>query len=174
MLMTHGVYGTNPEIDGIKYIYFLLFDQKHGTAYVRLSDMNFGSAATHGLKWMTLDACNSLFTNNITSMANAGKLPDNGTLHLMLGYSSTAYGNPRIQLYYASNLVSSVSIWGAWQDGNIKALAKCFAENPTGMTNKVTVRVMGLNSCINDTIYTFNDPDLNTPYEIFDVPVFTP
>jgi hypothetical protein len=49
-----GCYGTYPEIDGIKYTYLALYDEKNDFSYLRLSDMAFGSPGVNGMKWMTL------------------------------------------------------------------------------------------------------------------------
>jgi hypothetical protein len=37
----------------------------------------------------------------------------------------------------------------------------------------VTFRTMGYNSCINDTLRVYNDPDPNTSFQIIDTPVYT-
>jgi hypothetical protein len=174
LLTTHGCYGTNPEIDGVKYTYLALFDQKNASSYVRLSDMDFGSSGTSGLKWMTILSCNMLYSNNVTSMINNTKMPDNGNLHLLLGFDSLSYSAPRLGLLYASNLVNSVSIPNSLIDASTKTYAAAYPKNRGSMTNTVIVRIMGYNSCIGDTLYQSSDPDPNTTYQIIDQPVFSP
>ena len=72
--------------------------------------------------------------------------------------------------------------------GNVKAIGGDYDEyvgtnavgaqvsggNARGMTNPVTVRVMGLRSCMEDTLYQYNEPDPDTAFEILDNRVFTP
>jgi hypothetical protein len=110
LLLTHGCYGTFPEIDGVKYTYLALCDDINGSSYLRLSDMAFGSPGTSAMKWMTIISCNTLYGPNVTSMANNSKLPINENLHLLSGFNSAPYGSPWIGYLYASNMVTSVSI----------------------------------------------------------------
>ena len=88
LLMTHGSLGNNnstgTEDDNIKYTYNWL----GANNYVRLSDMDFGSTGTNGLRWMTVYACSILASPNYSSMNGAGKIPVNANLHLLLGPSS--------------------------------------------------------------------------------------
>ena len=176
MLETHGCYGTFPEIDGIKYTYLALFDTKNYGVYLRLSDMAFGSSGTSGMKWMTLLCCNMLYGPNITSMANNSKLPNNDNLHLLLGFNSTLYAPPLLGLQYASNLVMSVSIRNSLVNSCTEALRLAYlnTNNIPKMTQPVTVRVMGYNSCFGDTLYQSSDPDPNTGMNFQDTTVFTP
>jgi hypothetical protein len=176
MLITHACYGTYPEIDGIKYTYLSLNDTLNGGSYLRLSDMAFGSPGTTGMKWMTLLSCNMLYGPNITSMANHSLLPNNGNLHLMLGFSSTTYVPPSFGLLYASNLVTSVSIRNSLINASTEAcrLAYLNTNYTWQMTDPATVRVMGYNSCFSDTLYQSNDPDPNTGMNFEDTTVFTP
>jgi hypothetical protein len=50
--------------------------------------MNLGSPGTNGLKWMVLACCNSLRQQNWNSIRNAGWVPFNQNLHLLLGANS--------------------------------------------------------------------------------------
>jgi hypothetical protein len=176
LLLTHGSYGTQPEIDGIKYTYLALFDQKHGSSYVRLSDMDFGSSGTDGLRWMTILSCNMLFPANVTSMINHSKMPDNDNLHLLLGATTTTYAVNTFGAYYATNLLDNASIWNSFQNAGTVSFSEAytFPQLRAGMTNTVTFRVMGYNSCIGDSLFLHNDPDQNTAYQILNQTVFTP
>jgi hypothetical protein len=176
LLLTHGCRATTTEVDGVKYTYLALYDQTNGSAYVRLSDMDFGSPGVDGLRWMTIVACDMLYPANITSMANNSKLPDNDDLHLLLGASTTEYPARMLGIYYASNLVSDVTVWGSFATAGQAALSEAYAKSgaSTIMTNYVNFRVMGYDSCIGDTIHLYNDPDPNTAYDITDQRVFTP
>jgi hypothetical protein len=173
ILETHGCYGTYPEIDGIYYTYLALFDEVHGAAYLRLSDMAFGSPGAGGAKWMTILSCNMLNGNAITSMATHSKSPANGNLHLLLGFNSYAYSDPYLELHYASNLVFEVTIRQSLINACLNAYRNAYqnTNNAPKMTHPVTVRVMGFNSCFGDTLYQSSDPDQNTPYNVEDNPI---
>jgi len=173
ILSTHGCYGTYPEIDGVYYTYLALFDQTYGGSYLRLSDMAFGSPGAAGAKWMTILSCNMLNGRAMTSMANNSKLPDNGNLHLLLGFNSISYADPWFGLRYGSNLVNRVTIHDSFINACTQAYRNAYqnANNAAKMTYPVTVRIMGYNSCFGDTLYQSNDPDPNTAYNIEDTPI---
>jgi hypothetical protein len=176
LLLTHGCYGTTSEIDGVKYTYLPLYDEKHGSSYVRLSDMDFGSAQPGHLKWMTILSCNVLRPANVTSMANHSMLPINENLHLLLAPSTTMYGTPWLGVFYASNLVMNVTIWNSFANAGISAysVAARSSANRAAMTNTVTFRAMGPDSCVNDSLFIFNEPDPNASFQILDQTVYTP
>lgn len=168
ILMTHGSFANvgQTEADGILYTYAWLGPNN----YVRLSDMQFGdSSGTNGLKWMTLFGCNMLRPANITSMANNSKLPLGDNLHLLLGSATTNYAASSMGQFYASNLVAKVTIENSWYNCALQS----FAQNSGGMSNTVTYRVMGQANCFSDTIYTSQDPDINTAFQIKFKDVFT-
>ena len=104
LLMTHGSFGNNnsqgTEDDNIKYTYLWM----GANNYVRLSDMDFGSPGTNRLKWMTVYACSILASPNYNSMNNAGKIPVNVNLHLLLGPSTYARAWPEFGQTYAHTL----------------------------------------------------------------------
>jgi hypothetical protein len=174
LLMSHGCYGTQAEIDGTKYTYLALYDTKHGFSYLRLSDMDFGSTGANGLRWMTLLPCNALYPANVTSMINASKWAANDNLHLLLGATTITYASPLLTALYAKNLVENSTIANAFVNAGIDAYARLKGKGFTGMTEAITFRVMGFNSCIGDTLFSYSDPDVNTPYQIIDTTVFTP
>jgi hypothetical protein len=102
-------------------------------------------------------ACNILRDANITSMNNAGKIPVNDNLHLLMGPSTFAWANSRLGKYYANYLVyTNQAIINALAG----AIADSYAENSTGITNTVKIGVIGWTSCFNDTFKQYNDPDL--------------
>ena len=106
-LMTHGSYGVNnstgTEDDNIKYTYIWL----GANNTVRLSDMDFGSAGTNGLRWMTIFACNILRSANYTSMNNSGLIPVNDNLHLLIAPSTDGYAMQGFGYDYAHNLTAN-------------------------------------------------------------------
>lgn len=141
---------------GVKYTYISLLDLASNTkSWVRLSDMDFGSAGPKGLRWLTMLACNVLRPANITSMINHSKLPINDNLHLLMGCETTAYAGARIGQYYSSNLVADVTIPNAWY----AAASKSYQENHGGITNTVTFRTLGWQPCFSDKLSLYNDPD---------------
>lgn len=163
LLLTHGSYATTAEDDNVKYTYVWLGPNN----YVRLSDMEFGDSTT--LKWMTIHACNILHPANVTSMANAGKLPFGDNLHLLLGVATTGWAVPALGQDYSSNLVAQATVEQSWYNGAISAFAVCH----NGVTNTVTFRVMGQQNCFSDTIFVNNPPDPNTAFTIHDNNVYT-
>jgi len=174
LLCTHGVYATHAEDDNIKYTYFLLNNPNQASHYVRLSDLDLGSTGQDGLRWFTTLACSILNPSDVTSMANNGRLPDNANLHLLLGSTTENYQSPLLGAYYATNMVWGTSIWQSLQNAATTAYKEEHDRGMLGMTITVTFRVMGYQSCIGDTLFQYNDPDPNTPYEIIDQTVFTP
>jgi len=175
LLMSHGAYATSSEVDGVKYTYFPLWDAKHGSSYVRLSDLDLGSTGVNGLRWMTFLTCNTFKAANVTSMANNSRLPDNDNLHLMLGANSYLYADNWLGFYYASNMVGAgKSIWQSFQDAGTAAYGEDYnqPQNKPSMTNSVVFRVIGVNACLPDTLYLYSDPEFFT--QIIDVTVFTP
>lgn len=173
ILDTHGDYGTFPEINGIYYTYLALYDETNHGSYLKLSDMAFGSPTA---KWMTLLSCNMLNGNAVTSMANHSLLPNNGNLHLLMGFNSLEYTDPYVGLYYASNLVTKVTIHDSFINACRQAYASAYQNgiNTNIMTDSVVCRVMGYNSCFGDTLYQYNDPDPNTGMNFEDTTVYTP
>jgi hypothetical protein len=133
--------------------------------------MEFGdSRGSRGLKWMTIQACNILRANNITSMANNSKLPIGDNLHLLLGAASLSYAVPNLGKYYGSNLVNNITVEQSWFNGGIHA----FNDAHGGVTNTVIFRAMGQQNCFGDSFSANQPPDLNTAFTIHDQPVYTP
>jgi len=159
LLMTHGSYANNNtqgnSSDFIRHTYCWL----GGNDYVKLADMDFGSDGTNGLRWMTITACNILKTENYNNMNNHGVIPVNNSLHLLLGFSTVGYSNTRLGRYYAENLVDTndITVISSFEN----ACSKSYDENPRGITNSVRIAISGWNSCWDDSLTTYNDPDLN-------------
>ncbi len=156
LLMTHGSYGnsgsTGTEDDNIRYTYCWL----GGNNYVRLSDMDFGSDGTNGLKWMTIYACNILKSANYNSMNSNFKIPVNENLHLLLGPSSFTYAFDGFGKHYAENLVYYTnSIINAFNNAAIYEANY----HSSHVTNSITHAVSGWPACFNDSLLYYSDPD---------------
>jgi hypothetical protein len=124
--------------------------------------MDFGSDGTNGLRWMTIFACNILKPENYSSMANHSRLPVNDSLHLLLGFSTTGYAASNLGKYYANYLTAtnySYSVVNSLADACADAYTEC---KPGSITNIVRIRISGWDSCFNDSLQLYNDPDLNT------------
>ena len=157
ILMTHSSFANNSSqgnsSDGVKYTYSWL----GGGDLVKLSDMDFGSTGTNGLRWMTIFACNMLKPENYNSMNNHGLIPVNDNLHLLLGFSTYGYASTHMGQYYAFYMLNSNSIPESLAQGALDA----YNEAPVGViTNIVRTGVSGWASCMGDTLWEYNDPDL--------------
>jgi len=124
LLALHGAYGTSQDYttgaNGANQIYFPIDGRPTSNpSWVRMSEMDLGSAGTNGLKWMGLMACNSLRQQNWNSMQSAGWKPFNGNLHLLLGANSVVDdGNLIIWAKYmlGLDLNPKETIYNAWRD----------------------------------------------------------
>jgi hypothetical protein len=132
--------------------------------------MDFGSAGTNGLGWMTILACEMLQIDALNSMLNNGRTPVNENLHLLMGSASVAYANPSIGTLYASNLLANVEIPQAW----FNMARATYHQAHKGITNGIVFRVMGNGNCQKDTLGTYNDPDPNQDGWMTDELVFDP
>jgi hypothetical protein len=101
-------------------------------------------------------------------------MPDNSNLHLLLGATTDTYSTGLLGAYYATNLIENASIWQSLQNAATTAYQESKDAGAVGMTYPVTFRVMGYQSCINDGLFLYNDPDPNTAYQIINSTVFTP
>jgi hypothetical protein len=93
LLTLHGAYGTSPDYTAnqAQQIYFAIDGRPSSShSWVKMSELDFGSSGTNGLKWMAIVGCNSLREANWNSMQNAGITPFNSNLHLLLGANSVA------------------------------------------------------------------------------------
>ncbi len=126
LLATHGAYGTSPDYDtashanGAEQIYFPIDGRPGGSSYVRMSEMDFGSPGTNGLKWMILASCNSLRQANWNSIQNTGGWkPFNNNLHLLLGENSESdHDNLKMLAKFLLGLDNNAkrTIIDAWTD----------------------------------------------------------
>lgn len=154
LLMTHGSFGnsgsTGTEDDNISYTYCWLGSHN----YVRLSDMDFGSTGTNGLRWMTIYACNMLNSANYNSMNNAGKIPVNENLHLLLAPSTTSYAWLGFGKSYAHDLTEgNETIQSAFSD------AGTYWAHLNGAPFTIKFAVSGWLNCLNDKLSLYYDPD---------------
>ena len=157
LLMTHGSYGNDGTLE-LEMTISIIPISGLGEMIMRLSDMDFGSAGTNGLRWMTIFACNILRPQNYSSMNNAGIIPVNENLHLLLGWDTTGYFSYWLGKYYANYLVNSnYTIINSLADAH----ADAYTKNSTGITGVVRIGIAGWNSCMNDSLTLYNDPDLN-------------
>jgi hypothetical protein len=166
MLMTHGTYGTTPDYtppaNGCMQMYFPI--TAGGSAqYLRMSEMNFGSSGTNGLKWMTLWACFSLQTANWQNMQTAGVQPYNSNLHLLLGADTLIYTDSHLLGYWAKFMTvgqtanSPMTIRAAWYTAARKAYAG------EGYSAPIIMAVAGDDACQNDSLQNNTSPS-GTPY----------
>ncbi len=156
ILMTHGSYGntgsTGTEDDNIRYTYSWLGPNN----YVRLSDMDFGSSGTNGLRWMTIFACNIMKSANYTSMNNAGKIPVNDNLHLLQGFSTTSYAFQGMGYDYVRNMTKN-------NQSIVDAFNAAVREEAT--INSINVPITLKNAvsywpnCLGDKLTSYSDPD---------------
>ena len=166
LLMLHGTYGTTPDytISGAKQMYFPI--TSGGSAqYLRMSEMNLGSAATNGLKWMAIDACNSMYQPNWADMLNHGVHPNNSDLHLLLGTDSVSYTDPTRQKYWARYMTSGKIVLSPMtiEDAWFQAARDAFAATGYNYTNAIYFAVGGDAACTGDMLQT-NSPPTGSPY----------
>jgi hypothetical protein len=155
LLCTHGSAGnsgsTGAEADGVTYSYIYLGPNN----WPHLSDMDFGSVGTNGLRWMTITGCSLLNLVPLDSMQQNGKTFMNDNLHLLMGAATISYSSDNFGTIYATNLLANTPIAQAWfQTGHIS-----YHRNHNGITNSVIFRVLGNGNCQNDTLALYNDPD---------------
>jgi hypothetical protein len=125
VLMLHGTFGTSVDYfaNQCKQLYFPIWSATLSPGggssvqsdWLRMSEMNFGSASTTGLKWMLIDACCSLRSQNVDSMAGSGVFPFNDNLHFMLGADTITYTDPALEGNWARFMVkSNLTVWNSW------------------------------------------------------------
>ena len=156
LLSLHGAYGTSPDYNqasganGATQIYFSVDGRPGASSYVRMSEMDFGSPGTNGLKWMALMACNSLRQQNWNSIRNTGGWkPFNNNLHLLLGANSIVdNGNERMWAKYMLGLDGQTqqTIMEAW------SLSGHFCAH-----RPVTFAVAGYDDCKQDMLTGTNN-----------------
>jgi hypothetical protein len=172
LLMVHGVYGTSPDYtsgaNGCEQMYFPIQTSASGGEYVRMSEMNFGSTGTNGLKWMAIFACNSLKEDKWNSMQSAGVTPFNSNLHLLLGTDTVVYTHDSISALWARAILglsypTPRKIRQAWYDEARGAYGS--ASYP----NTMNLSVAGWEDCWEDTLQNNSSPGGAIQYETVQV-----
>jgi hypothetical protein len=162
LILLHGTYGTTADFNAnqVKQMYFPI-TAGHGATYLRMSEMNFGSSATNGLKWMAIAACNSLFHTDWTSMQNGGIKPYNSNLHALLGTDTVVYTDDHIMQLWAQYMTkgkgtntSPMTIKTAW----ITAAQDAYAQTGFPYANTMKFAVANDTSCTSDTLNTNSAP----------------
>jgi hypothetical protein len=165
VLILHGTYGNGSSAidyaaNMCKQMYFPI--TSGGSAqFLRFSEMNLGGSGTNGLKWMVIDACNSLQHNNWSSMKNKGIKPYNSNLHLILGgdtvtWTSTLkwYNFARYLNYGRHNFYSPYTIRAGYYQSTTDAFQGGLL--PEGTTT--TLAVAGDSACMDDSFQTNTPP----------------
>jgi hypothetical protein len=119
---------------------------------------------------MTMTGCNLLRKANYDSMNNAGRIPVNENLHLLLGASTTFWADPDIGKTYAQMLLLNNKIISSWTYAGSAA----YNFNHRGITNQVKYAVIGWPACYDDSLATYNDPDTGNGLQYQEYPVYTP
>jgi len=161
LVLLHGTYGSGLDytVGGCKQMYFPI-TAGHGAQYIRMSEMNFGSSATNGLKWMAISACNSLFHTDWSNMQSLGVKPYNSNLHLLLGTDSTVYTDDHIMELWAKYMTKGrgtnapMTIKDAWVNSASDAYHQTRFNYPITMK----FAVAGDSSCISDTLNSTSTP----------------
>jgi hypothetical protein len=164
LLMLHGTYGTSQDFTsgagGSKQMYFPI-TSGHGAAYLRMSEMSFGSSDTNGLKWMAIAACNSLFHTDWNNMQSMGVKPYNANLHLFLGTDTVVWTDDHIMEIWAKYMTKGkgtnatpMKIKDAW----INAAKDAYAQSGFNYTNAMKFAYAGDTSCIDDTTSSTTTP----------------
>ncbi len=169
LLMLHGTYGTSEDwtANGCHQMYFPI-TAGASAQYLRMSEVNLGSADTNGLKWMAIDACNSLKEPTRRNMQNHSVQPYNENLNLLLGTDSTTYVDPNLAANWARYMTRGkngqppMKVRDAWITGARDAFA-----NGYNYTNSIVYAVTGDFACQDDTL-TNNFAPGGTPYYFSD------
>jgi hypothetical protein len=167
LLLLHGTYGTSQDFtaNGCMQMYFPITSGSTAQ-YLRLSEMNLGSANTNGLKWMAISACNSLYQPNWFNMQNYGVQPYNNNLHMLLGTDSMSWTNPHVESYWARYMtrgkivLTPMSIQDAWY----LAAQDAYAETGFNYTNTIFYAATGDANCQDDLLQTNSVPTGNPFY----------
>jgi len=165
-LIGHGVRGISYDyttgFPGVKDTYFPLWEEGDDFYdWVSLSQCDFGS---ENLRWMAILSCNNLSQPNLDDLytkkfSNFAIMNEN--LHLLLGAGSTIYMVSKFGRVFGDACVKGtngtpMSIREAWFYAGTQTQA---INNPhPGVP--VYFTVVGYPDCWYDTIYNFNDPDL--------------
>jgi hypothetical protein len=162
LLALHCEYGTSFDYlagpHPVKQMYFPI-TAGTGAQYLRMSEMQFGGDGTNGLKWIAIDACNSLYHVNWANMQSQQVYPYTSGLHLMLGADTINATHPHLGVCWAKFMLGNPksvppkppeAIRLAWYDGATYAFTNWPA--PIGAT--ITFAVAGDPACLNDMLQT--------------------
>jgi hypothetical protein len=167
-LIGHGVYGTTPDYtiagSGPKQSYYPVYTGANGYDWVRLSEFDFGSPGTNGLRWMSILTCNNLVSSVYQDCYDKEVLPVNDSLHLLCGSKTAVYIVSNFGLKYSAALtggggVSRTTVKEAW----FYAGTQTQARNPSV---SVRFRVIGWPACFDDDLVNYQDPDSGNPADI--------
>jgi hypothetical protein len=167
-LIGHGVYGTTADYtiagSGPKQSYYPVYTGANGYDWVRLSEFDFGSPGTNGLRWMSILTCNNLVSSVYQDCYDKEVLPVNDSLHLLCGSKTAVYIVSNFGLKYSAALtggggVSRTTVKEAW----FYAGTQTQARNPSV---SVRFRVIGWPACFDDDLVNYQDPDSGNPADI--------
>lgn len=161
LLMLHGTYGTTSDFNAnqTKQIYFPI-TSGHSVTLLRANEMSLGNAATNGLQWMGILACNSMQHNSWSSMQTGGAVPYNSSLHLILGSDSVIWTGNHVASYWAKYMTvgktngSPMTVETAWFTG----VHDAYAETGFSYTNTMKMASSGDSACRTDTLKTNSSP----------------
>ena len=113
------------------------------------------------LRWMGFLVCNALRDANYQSMANKFVLPIGDQFHLLCSGSSIVYDHPDLGSLWGKKMIGGFFSGGqpvaeAWFVAGRKAYENSL---PGAITNNVTFRVAGWDTCFGDTLKFYTDPD---------------
>ncbi|HEY5912775.1 MAG TPA: DUF6345 domain-containing protein [Verrucomicrobiae bacterium] len=166
LLLLHGTYGSSEDwtANGCHQMYFPI-TAGASAQYLRMSEMNLGSADTNGLKWMAIHACYSLYEPNWWNMQNYAVQPYNGNLHLLLGIDSLSWADLQIQANWAKYMtrgkivLTPMTIQEAW----FTSARDAYGATGFNYTDPIVFAVAGDAACANDGLQN-NSPPGGTPY----------
>ena len=161
LLMLHGTYGTTLDFNAnqTKQIYFPI-TAGHSAALLRANEMSLGNAATNGLQWMGILACNSMQHSSWSTMQTGGAVPYNGSLHLLLGSDSVIWTGDHVASYWAKYMTvgktnnAPMTVETAWFTG----IHDAYAESGFNYTNAMKLASSGDSACRTDTLSTSSSP----------------
>jgi hypothetical protein len=137
--------------------YFPIWNSANNTTeWMRLSEFDFGSPGTVGLRWMAILACNALRDDNYVSMYNRGVLPINDDLHLLCSATTYSYAADDLGAIWAKQMTSGgafappQTVKRAWFLGGSLGY-----KGETGITNTVIFRVAGWPNCFSDKLLNY-------------------
>jgi hypothetical protein len=172
ILLFHGEYGTGLDYaaNQCKQMYFPVTSGS-SAQYLRMSEMNWGGAGTNGLKWLAINACNSLYQVNWNNMKSKGIKPYNSNLHLLLGSDTISFTSAALFWNWAkyinygtSTNYSPLTVRAAWYQAAKDAF------HYSTFTNLVKFTVAGDAACQNDLIQTNYTPGgtwfIDTPVQV--------